>query len=267
MIKGFIKTKCIRLLGLLCCFALMLSSCGQTSGASGSDMAQANLLYESGDYSGAVGLYQQLIDTGIEDGAVYYNLGNAYFKSGDVGRAVLNYRRAQALLPRDPDVKANLQLAQSQTRDRLEREGNALVSFVTNLFVGWSTTDEVAVFGLIFWVALCGCGCLWLFWKKQRGLLQTMAIMLAAGLALCVLSLGLRFTDARHPHGVITATSVEVKSGPGTDYIAEFSLHSGAEIRVLEYRSGWTRIALPGDLQGWVPGDAVEQVSTRKQTS
>jgi hypothetical protein len=266
MIKDFINSKGIKLVVVLCGFALLLSGCRQTPGASGSDLAQANLLYESGDYSGAVGLYQQLIETGIEDGAVYYNLGNAYFKSGDVGRAVLNYRRAQILLPRDPDVEANLQLARSQTRDRLEREGNALVSLATNLLVGWSTTDEVAVFGLIFWAGLCGCGCLWLSWKKKRRLLQSMAIVLAVGLTLCVLSLGLRFADTRQPYGVITAFSVDVRSGPGTGYIAEFSLHSGAEVRVLEYRSGWTRISLPGDLQGWVPGDSVEEVHPRKQT-
>ena len=86
-------------------------------------------------------------------------------------------------------------------------------------------------------------------------------MVLGVTLALSLLSIGIRVSDVRGSSpAVIVAQAVEVRSGPGEDYLAEFTLHTGAEIRVLERRGDWVRIALPGDLQGWVPGEAMESL-------
>ena len=74
-------------------------------------MATAQRLYEQGRYEAAAQIYQQMVDHGFEDSRLFHQLGNAYFKQGDTGRAVLNYRRAEQLAPRDADIEANLQLA------------------------------------------------------------------------------------------------------------------------------------------------------------
>ena len=145
---------------------------------SGVKMVEVNQLYESGVYDLAAQNYQMLIDAGIDDGAVYYNLGNAYFKLGDLGRAILNYKRAERLLPRDQDVDANLQLARAQTRDRLEQDGSGLVDFVENLLVGWSTVDEVASVAFILWVLLCGIAIMALLWRRQRTKLSWVLVFL-----------------------------------------------------------------------------------------
>jgi uncharacterized protein YgiM (DUF1202 family) len=80
-------------------------------------------------------------------------------------------------------------------------------------------------------------------------------------LALSVLSVGVRALGERgRSPAVILADSVEIRSGPGADYLTEFTLHTGAEVHVIEARAGWVRIALPGDLQGWVPEETVERV-------
>jgi hypothetical protein len=70
------------------------------------------------------------------------------------------------------------------------------------------------------------------------------------------------FTEQRYPPGVIVAEQVDVTSGPGgpDQYLVEFDLHSGTEVRLLESRPGWRRVTLPGNLQGWVPEEAVELV-------
>ena len=83
-------------------FFFLVGCTSQTT--SGAQVAEGNRLYEAGQFVEAAALYQALADAGAEDGTLYYNLGNACFKAGDLGRAILNYRRAQALLPRDPDV-------------------------------------------------------------------------------------------------------------------------------------------------------------------
>jgi len=239
---------------------LLLVGCAPRT-TSGAEMADANRLYEAGQFTEAAAAYQTLVDAGVEDGTLYYNLSNAYFKAGDLGRAVLNYRRAQASLPRDPDVATNLQLARAQTVDRLEVEdGGALVSFVRRVLVEWTTLNEAAAITLGLWVLLCASVVAAILWPRGRqGLRYGIAAVIVL-LALGLLSAGMRLSDARSSPAVIVVQEVEAHSGPGADYLAEFTLHTGAEVRMLERREGWVRIALPGDLQGWVVGEAVEEL-------
>lgn len=238
-----------------------LSACRPET-TSGGQVAEANRLYEAGQFVEAVVAYQGLVDAGVTDGTLYYNLGNAHFKAGDLGHAILNYRRAQALLPRDPDVAANLQLARAQATDRLETEGEGvMVGFVRRVLVEWTTLDEAAGIALGLWVLLCALVVAAILWRRGQQALRYAIVVLGVMLALSLLSIGIRVSDV---HGsspaVIVAQAVEVRSGPGEDYLAEFTLHTGAEIRVLERRGDWVRIALPGDLQGWVPGEAMESL-------
>jgi len=254
---------------------LVLVGCAPTT-MSGEPLAVANRLYEAGEFGAAAAAYQALVDAEatadapfrndvpFRNGVVYYNLGNAYFKLGDVGRAVLNYRRAQRLLPRDEDVAANLRLARAQTQDRLEVEdGNGLARWVERLLTEWLTLDEAATVALILWVLVCALVILALLRPRYRQVLRYAIITVAVVLALSVLSVGLRVWDARRAPAVIVANNVEIRSGPGTDYLTEFTLHAGAEVRVIEARDEWLRIALPGDLQGWGPVDAVVMVLER----
>jgi tetratricopeptide (TPR) repeat protein len=247
-------------LTILLLLLIGLSACTPQT-TSGAQVAEANRLYEAGQFVEAVAAYQALVDAGVEDGTLYYNLGNAYFKAGDLGRAILNYRRAQRLLPRDPDVAANLELARAQTVDRLESDGGTLVDFVHRVLVEWTTLDEAAAITLGLWMVLCALIVTAILWPRGRqGLLYGIAVM-AVLLAVGMLSVGVRVSEARSKApSIVVAPSVEVRSGPGEDYLTEFSLHAGAEIRVLEQRNGWVRIALSGDLQGWMPSEAVENL-------
>jgi tetratricopeptide (TPR) repeat protein len=240
---------------------LLIGGCAPQS-TSGAPVMEANRLYEDGQFAQAATAYQALLDDGVQDGRVYYNLGNAHFKMGDLGRAVLNYRRAQGRLPRDPDVEANLDLARAQTRDRLDGDGSGpLVELFRHVLTTGTTMDELAAIMLSLWVLLC---CLLMgiiFWPRRRPHLKYAILVVAALLALSLVSVGVRALDERgRAPAVVVAPSVEAHSGPGYEYLSEFSLHAGAEIRVLEERGGWARIALPGELQGWVPEESVEKV-------
>src|SRR6266699_3597580 len=75
---------------------------------------QANSLYEEGKFTEAAAAYEKMLQQGRASPALYFNLGNAFFKAGQVGRAVLNYRLAERLAPRDPDIRANLKFARSR---------------------------------------------------------------------------------------------------------------------------------------------------------
>jgi tetratricopeptide (TPR) repeat protein len=231
-------------------------------------MATANQLYDAGQFSQAAQGYQQLVDRGLADRSLFYNLGNAYFKQGDYGRAILNYRRAEQLAPRDADIKANLELARAQRPDQLqETDANeGLFSSVGRWTRQWLTLNELAMAVLMVWVLFALLTIIFSYLPKTSTLREGVQYVVAVtGLVLAVgiVGLGSRLyvTQAR-PEAVVLAEEVNVTSGPGPQYVTEFTLHNGAEGRLLETRGNWTRLALAEDeLQGWVPAHAVEAVN------
>ena len=227
----------------------------------------ANQAYRDGHFQEAIDGYRKLIESGHENGHLFYNLGNAYFKQGDYGRAILYYRRAEQLAPRDPDVAANLELARAQTGDQLEAtDGEGFFSRLTQFVQGWLTLNELATITLGVWFLFAFL--LIVFsgsktgsaWRKglQYGLVVT-SLALAVGifaLASCL------YAENNHSEGLVVASEVNVTSGPGSQYVTEFTLHNGAEVNLVETRGNWVRLALPGgELQGWAPASAVEAVA------
>ena len=229
----------------------------------------ADQAYEHGEYDLAAERYEQA-SAGSAQAALYYNLGNTYYKLGNYGRAVLNYRRAQYLTPRDRDTRANLALAHAQTVDRLKAAGNSSFSVqITSFTRNWVNNNELALLALGAWLILLLL--ILAYGATPTGRLREglqAALILTAVLALLgAYGLGSRlYEEATHPAAVIVAEEVGVKSGPGEQYLTEFTLHSGSEVSLLEERPTWVRLALPGlagqnkDLQGWVPVEAVERL-------
>ena len=227
-------------------------------------LAAANQRHERGEFTEAVQHYEAVIGMGYRDPVVYYNLGNAYLESGDLGRAILNYLRAEELSPRDQDIFDNLAVARSRTVDQLEAEGDTLVASVANFGGRWANTAEFAVAALLLWaaagtmvVALILRPAMRLGAVLRSGAVVAVVVMLVP----LVLLLSMLYSDPYDNTGVVTAGTVEVLSGPGTQYGEEFALHSGAQVRLVDSRHGWLQVALPGgELQGWLPTHAIEAV-------
>lgn len=245
---------------------LLVRAATPAAGAAAEAMRAANGLYESGQFERAAQAYEQLVDQGYVAGALFYNLGNAYYKQEDPGRAIVNYRRAQQLAPRDPEVKANLALARAQTVDRVEAaDDGGLWSQLGQALRSWFVLDELAMAALGAWVLtvflliLAGAARAGSRWRRsmQHGLVAVTVMLLISVLALgSFLGAG-----SGESQGVIVAPVVQVTSGPGAQYVTAFSLHNGAEVDLIETRGSWVRLALPGgELEGWVPGRAVEAV-------
>jgi len=227
-------------------------------------MRAGNKSYEAGRFDEAVDIYEAIVEAGIADKALYYNLGNAYFKQGNLGRTILNYRRACRLNPRDSDVTGNLAVARAQTLDRLDTSAGSGLTNLVQVAEEWLPLREAAVLALMLWLLI--------------GVFVTTAILSralrrhslwAAGILGIFLIMGL-FSMANRYYvantaspAVIIAREINVTSGPGSSeqYVVEFNLHSGAEVQIVERRPGWRQIALPGnDFKGWVPAEAVETV-------
>ena len=227
-------------------------------------MAEANAQYEREEYADAAQRYEALIDSGYVDAALYYNLGNAYFKNGDLGRAVLNYLRAEELSPRDADIRANLDLARGRAVDQVESAGESLFASMSNVARRWATVGEMGVLSLLLWVASAIAIATLVVWRAvpRRTAVRNGAIVASsATLVTLLLLLSMLYVNPNDDSAVVVESTLDVVSGPGQQYETEFTLHGGAQVRLVDSRQGWVRIALPGDdLQGWAPSNAVEAV-------
>ena len=212
-------------------------------------------------YAQAVLHYERLIkEEGIRNGQLYYNLGNAYLLKGDVGRAILNYRRAERLNPSDADLAKNLSFARGKRIDKVEVKAKEQV--LKTLFF-WHYDFSIAARFLaacvFFGVLFLGLTVLLWFGRKP-------GVVFVCGLSgllfLCFMGSVVfeRVMAERQVFGVIVAESVIARHGDGENYPARFKepLHSGTEFELVKRHPGWLHIELPDGTDGWVPEQSAE---------
>lgn len=213
--------------------------------------AQAVQKYQSGDYSAAVVLNERILkEVGVESAAVYFNLGNSYFKAGALGRAIINYCRAERASPRDGDIRANLAFAR-QAVD--QADSGKPVTSVNRWFGVFSSLSS----GEFKWLALCalmltGMVCLWCLYAglpSKRVILWTGLATAIAGYILIAFSV--HYFDLLGRAVILTRT--EARFEPSTQATVYFKLPEGAEIKILRSKDGWIKVQRNDGRSGWVP--------------
>jgi hypothetical protein len=211
-------------------------------------------------YRGAALRYERLIREGeIRNGRLYYNLGNARFQMNDLGRAILNYRRAARLLPGDDNIERNLEYARTRRLDRFDEMVETRV-LKTLLFWHYDLSARVrtALFAL-FWAGLWCAAAVRLFRRELiPGLLPA---VLGLGAAMFFGSIAAEQTPASgEAFGVVVAEETVARRGDGESYQPAFTepLHAGVEFRLLEDRPGWRDVELPDGRTCWIRADDSE---------
>ncbi len=227
------------------------------SGTPSEVFAACNQLYDRGEYPSASQCYQSLVEEGIGNGHLYYNLGNARYRLGMLGEALLAWNHARIYLPRDADLLQNMATARQQRVDHLE-EGPP-PSPLRRALLFW--IDDLAP-GELWWLAgvisaLCwGAVLLRLHRPEPRW-----TILAGVGLVLSGSLLSGAFYKARvlttSPQAVVLAPEAVVRSGRDVASADLFRLHEGAEGRVSAQEGGWLLLELPDGKRGWVDGATV----------
>jgi tetratricopeptide (TPR) repeat protein len=218
---------------------------------------KGNQSYEDGRFEQAVEEYEKILNLGVKNFRVFYNLGNAYFRQNQLGKAVLNYRRALALEPRDEDVQANLSFAKLFTLDKIEEQKINPLSNLLHWFLDLWSLDELALLSSLFYTLSMALGILMIF-RRSRRYLRIGFVAFLILLAIFGSSLFAKIYFESLDYGVVIVLQVQVRSGPGDDYILQFTGHEGLEFRVDEEAEGWYRISLPNGIRGWIPEETVE---------
>lgn len=222
----------------------------ESSRDAGEVFVAANSAYDEGDFATAIREYKELVDRGTADGRLHFNLGNAYLRNGELGRAIAEFRRGRSRLPRDEDIEANLEFARQSAHDAISPpEPSPVLS--TLLFWHYRLSHlelaRLAVgVNLVFW----GLAILRLF-RRESEILSWVLLAVLAVLLLVIGSLAGHQLWSR-PVAVVVPQEIDAYTAPDTESVIRFKLHAGTELRIRDEREGWLRIVLPDEQQGWI---------------
>jgi len=226
-------------------------------------LVKANQHYTDGEYEQAIERYLQILSNRLESAEVYYNLGNAYYKTGQFTKSIINYERARLLAPNDEDIRFNLEIANQHVVDAIEPLPQVFFirwwKNLTNKFSsdGWA---KISVAAFILTLILAGL----FFFANSPGLKRTSfwigIIMIAvAGLSYHFAS-GQEKRMSGHRFAIITQPSVTVKSAPSEGGTNLFLIHEGLKVEIRDSLGTWKEIRLADGNQGWLPASSIEKI-------
>jgi tetratricopeptide (TPR) repeat protein len=218
-----------------------------------SDFSTANKFYALGKFPEAAKTYETILQSGVQSSALLFNYGNAEFKSGNLGKAIAAFRRAELLAPRDSEIRANLAFVRNQVQGATVRE-----SFWQNWLGNLSLNEWTAFATIAFWLTF-----LLLAAKQLRPALAAKlknATWIFAALTIFSGTI-LGVQAANHfskQTAVVVSATVMARSGPFDDAQSAFTTHDGAELLVLDRRDEWVQVADGSGKIGWLPAKQVE---------
>jgi tetratricopeptide (TPR) repeat protein len=214
---------------------------------------KANDEYAKGQFQDAIRDYETLVHSQQWSAPLFYNLGNAYFRRNDFGRAILNYERALALDPHHPEAATNLSLARDEARalELQKSRSDTLLRFVT--------PDQMTIAAVIaLWIAIFSMAIL-LFRRRRSAVPVPVAVVALAVAAFSALAV-YYMEGSRNALAIITAPEVEARLATADNAGSVLHLPSGSEILILSERGDWLYALLPNNLHGWVPTDSAASV-------
>jgi tetratricopeptide (TPR) repeat protein len=209
---------------------------------------EANRLYEQGLYRDAAKAYQTILDEAIgTSAALHFNLGNALFRSGEVGRAIVHYRLAQQCAPRDPDVRANLRFA----RRSVYGGGPAPTPWWQPWINRLTLTEWAVLWTTLLWTWL---GTLiWTQWRPaSRRSWRLPKLALLTSLALTGSAVLLSYQGRHHQTAVVLKREAAVRYGPLPESQAHYTVRDGMELSVHDSKDGWIQVTDASDRTGWI---------------
>jgi tetratricopeptide (TPR) repeat protein len=209
---------------------------------------KANQEFANGQFAEATSDYEALVQKGEYSANLFYDLGNAYFRTHDFARAILNYERALALNRHHAEALANLHLARDAARalemSPAEPEKILRVASVNQ----WSICAAVFAWGFLFLIV----------WRRSRGLIALSILCLAIFAAASYAAYRTNALD--QAKAIVIAKDVTARVATADNANRVLALPAGSEIEVVSKRGDWIYATLPNNLRGWIPATAAESV-------
>ncbi len=219
-------------------------------------MDRANNYYQSKNFEQALEVYQQIEQQNYQSVALYFNLGNTYFRMDSIGQAIYHYEKAKLMDPSNKKVRKNLEIAYQMQEDKIE---NLPVFFLTrwwnNLRMGLSSNAWSTIGILLLWIAAGGWG-LWLLADSRKRKKQGFSLGLAA-LLLAILPFSLASSRASYEASpgiaILMEPEIALRKAPDKESQVVMDLHEGARLRLVDQIGDWYEIRLGDGEEGWLP--------------
>jgi tetratricopeptide (TPR) repeat protein len=228
----------------------------------------ANRLYEQRKFQEAATKYEDLLRAGAASPIVYFNLGNAWFKAGQLGRAIAAYREAQRLAPRDPNVRFNLQFVRKQVTGSEQWPGPVWKQWLANLTLNEWTIAAVGAFWVLF--ILLALGEIRPSWRSG---LRMWTAMAAVAFLACAFLLGAAMHDEHKLNSaVVVVPNTVVRYGPLEESREFYQLRDGSELQVLDEKKtaenqSWLMVQDAARRTGWLKRQEVVILNGKASTS
>lgn len=249
-----------QILTIVACLLLALTIKANENQKFQAQVDSARSFYDKKEYQKAIDSYLIIKNKGFQSAELYYNLGNAYYKSGKLGPAIYYYELALNLNPNDEDTKFNLHLANSKTIDKIEVKENFFFASIKSGIISAQSTSG--------WARLCiasnilGFLLLISFVSFSNVILKRISFWLG----ICSILGSVLFFSAgkiesnqqnNHSHAIILEPSIKVLTGPTNESELKFNLHEGTKVKVLKSEGNWTSVQLANGNEGWLETKAL----------
>ncbi|MFO7829293.1 MAG: tetratricopeptide repeat protein [Bacteroidales bacterium] len=223
----------------------------------------ANQAYVDGNYTIAIDTYEKVLELGYESAALYYNLGNAYYKQNIIDQAILNYERALLLKPNDEDIIYNLEMANRLIVDRIEK---LPVFFITNWIknmINLFSSDLWAIISIISFLAALFFISIYMY-TRWYGVKKTAFWLGFATILICISSFIFSYKQKQkivdNTTAIVMSPSVTVKSSPDISGTDLFVIHEGTKVWIQDKIGIWKQIRLSDGSKGWLKTESIEEI-------
>ncbi len=224
-------------------------------------MNEANQLYQNKQYDDAIEKYNSILNSDFESVALYYNLGNSYYRSAKIGYAILNYERGLKLDPSNEDLLYNLSIVKARTVDRIKEVPKLFIVEWWELLISALSTTMWQIIVLVFYLLLLGS--ITLYFVTKSGTTQRLAVFssllgLSGAIFFSIILYANVQRETSTDFGVLTTNTISAKQSPNGSSNDLFVIHEGLKVAVHESFGEWYKIKLSDGKVGWLPKNSLE---------
>jgi len=226
-------------------------------------LQKANELYTKDQFKQSIDVYNQILMTNMESPEVYYNLGNAYYKTKQYTLSILNYERAKLLTPDDEDISFNLQVANQHVVDSIQELPGIFIVRWWNSLLNSQTTDTWAILSIVSFIVFLVMLGFYFFAKTS----DVKRITFWAGCFLIMFTISSWSFAAKqksrlvnHDYAIVMDPSVTIKSSPSEKGTNLFVIHEGLKIRITDKLGDWLEIRMADGNKGWLLSESIERI-------
>ena len=223
----------------------------------------ANTAYNEGNFEKAAATYEQILSQNLHSAALYYNLANAYFKQGELGKALLNYNRASRIAPGDEDIRHNQEYAEKMTKDSIEKIPEFFLTTWLRSVRGAMSCTAWTVLSIVMLAVALVMALLYLLAQRmslRKVGFYTMAVALLLFVATSIFAISERNQLVGRSEAIVMSTAASVKSSPDRSATELFVLHEGTKVSIGATTDGWAEVRIADGRKGWIEDKRIERI-------